>query len=80
MSRENVDFVRRLWQINVTRGAEACVEYATEDFVVEDFPELPDHATYEGPEGMQEIDLHFRRCGASSFKSRSSSSMPVTTS
>jgi hypothetical protein len=34
MSQAIVDFVRRLWQINISRGAEACFEYATEDFVV----------------------------------------------
>ena len=53
MSRENVDFVRGAswqgstghpWGRGLRRGT------ATEDFVVEDFPELPrSHATYEGP-------------------------------
>ena len=41
MSQENVDFIWRLWQINISRGAAACVEYATEDCVVEDFPSSP---------------------------------------
>jgi ketosteroid isomerase-like protein len=61
MSQENVELIRRVWGIVVSRGVEAVlVEYFTEDCVVEDFPELPDHAVYVCREGVREIDRHFR--------------------
>ncbi len=64
MSEENVELVRRVWGIVAAEGVEAALasfsEYFTEDCVFEDFPELPDHATYVGIEGMREIDRHFR--------------------
>jgi ketosteroid isomerase-like protein len=64
MSEENVEIVRRVWEIVAGRGVEAALleyaEYFTDDCVFEDFPELPDHAVYVGKEGMREIDRHFR--------------------
>jgi ketosteroid isomerase-like protein len=64
MSQENVERVRRVWEILAGRGVEVALlhyaEYFAEDCVFEDFPELPDHAVYVGREGMREIDRHFR--------------------
>lgn len=59
MSEENVEFVRSVWDVNVTQGVEAALPYITEDCVLEDFPELPDHAVYLGHEGAREIYRHF---------------------
>lgn len=64
MSEQNVEFVRGVWEVVAGEGVEAALEsftkYFTEDCVFEDFPELPDHATYVGRKGMREIDRHFR--------------------
>jgi ketosteroid isomerase-like protein len=60
MSEENVEVVRRAWQTVVAGGIEAGLDFFTEDCVLEDFPELPDHAVYQGREGVREIDRHFR--------------------
>jgi ketosteroid isomerase-like protein len=64
MSKENVEKVRRVWEIVAGEGVEVALlhyaEYFTEDSVFEDVPELPDHAVYVGREGMREIDRHFR--------------------
>src|SRR6476659_1006789 len=60
MSQENVEIARRAWETSVSQGPEAVLDYFTDDCVLEDFPELPDHAIYEGREGALEIDRHFR--------------------
>jgi ketosteroid isomerase-like protein len=60
MSRENVEIVRQMWEDYSERGSDPDLEYFTEDCVMEDFPELPDHAVYEGREGVREIERHFR--------------------
>jgi ketosteroid isomerase-like protein len=60
MSRENVEFVRFVWETVASRDVEAVLGYFTEDCVMEDFPELPDAAVYGGKEGVREIDRHFR--------------------
>ena len=60
MSEENVQFVRNVWEVNVTQGVEAVLPDITEDCVLEDFPELPDHAVYVGREGALEIYRNFR--------------------
>jgi ketosteroid isomerase-like protein len=60
MSEENVGVVRSAWDVVVTEGIEAVLPYFVEDCVLEDFPELPDHAVYHGREGVREIDRHFR--------------------
>ena len=64
MSQENVEIVRRAWELLASRGVDALLdvfpEFFTEYCVFEDFPELPDHARYIGPEGAREIDRHFR--------------------
>jgi ketosteroid isomerase-like protein len=62
MSEQNVDFVRRLWEtVARSQGVdEAVLGFFTEDCVMEDFPELPDHAVYHGREGVTEIERHFR--------------------
>lgn len=60
MSEGNVEFVRSVWGTVSSEGAEAVLDHFTEDCVMEDFPELPDHAVYVGKEGVLEIDRHFR--------------------
>jgi ketosteroid isomerase-like protein len=60
VSDQNVEIVRRAWELRVSQGVDAVLDLFTEDCVLEDFPELPDHAVYRGPEGLREIDRHFR--------------------
>jgi ketosteroid isomerase-like protein len=60
MSQENVEIVRSAWNVFVTDGIEAVLPYFIEDCVLEDFPELPDHAVYHGKDGVRGIDRHFR--------------------
>ena len=59
MSQENVEVVRRAWEARVGGGPEAVLDFFTEDCVMEDFPDLPDHAVYIGREGVLEINRHF---------------------
>jgi ketosteroid isomerase-like protein len=62
MSQENVEIVRRAWEVYVDHGwmHDAVLdEYFTEDCVVEDYPEMPDRASYVGREGVRERDRHF---------------------
>lgn len=54
MSEENVEVARAAWKAYGDRGLEAALDYFAEDIVCEDFPELPDRATYEGKEGFRE--------------------------
>ncbi len=60
MAQENVEFVARVWKIVAREGPEAVLDHFAEDCVMEDFPELPDHAVYLGKAGVREIDRHFR--------------------
>jgi ketosteroid isomerase-like protein len=59
MSQENVEGARELWRTYRDRGIDGALDHVAEDCVCEDFPELPDHATYEGKEGFRERYLHF---------------------
>jgi ketosteroid isomerase-like protein len=59
-SRWPEEIVRRAWMTIASEGPEAALDYLTEDCVMEDFPELPDHAVYAGREGALVIDRHFR--------------------
>jgi ketosteroid isomerase-like protein len=59
MSRENVEVVRRAWKAYSDRGIEAALDYFAEDCVLEDFPELPDRATYEGRKGFLDRNRQF---------------------
>jgi ketosteroid isomerase-like protein len=59
MSQENLEIVRRAWEARVSRGIDAVLEYFTDDCVIEDFPELPDHGVYRGRQGVREINRHF---------------------
>jgi ketosteroid isomerase-like protein len=54
MSRENVEVVREMWKAYGDRGIDAALDYLAEDCVSEDFPELPDGATYEGRKGFRD--------------------------
>ena len=62
MSQANVEIVRRAWKVYVDHGGidDAVLEdYFAEDCVVEDFPDMPDRASYVGREGVRERDRHF---------------------
>jgi len=59
MSEENVEIVRQAWKGFTDRGLDAALDYFAGDCVCEDFPELPDHATYEGKEGVRERNRQF---------------------
>ena len=65
MSGENVEIVRRAWELLADRGVDALLadfpDFFDENCVLEDFPDLPDHARYMGPGGAREIDRHFRQ-------------------
>ncbi len=59
MSQENVEIVREAWKAYDGRGIDGYLDYVAEDCVCEDFPELPDRATYTGREGQRERYWHF---------------------
>jgi len=59
MSRENVELARRGWKAFTDGGVDATLDYYAEDCVCEDFPELPDQATYEGKEGVRKRNQQF---------------------
>ncbi len=60
MSQENVEIVRRAFSAYINQGGvDAAVDYYAEDCVIEDFPEMPESATYVGREGLRERDQHF---------------------
>jgi ketosteroid isomerase-like protein len=59
MSQENVEVARQVWRAYNNQGLEAALDYFAGDIVCEDFPELPDRATYEGKEGFRERYRHF---------------------
>ena len=85
MSQENVDVVRRVWEILSARCPdeplpEAALEYFTEDCVLEDFPELPAAPSTGAETGCVRSTSTSGRRGESSTRIRASSSMPGTTS
>ncbi len=59
MSQENVEVVREAWKVYREQGIEGYVEYYAADWVSEDFPELPDSATYRGRKGGLHRYRHF---------------------
>jgi ketosteroid isomerase-like protein len=59
MSEENVEVVRQVWRAYKDGGIDAALDYIAEDCVCDDFPELPDRATYRGREGFRERYWHF---------------------
>jgi ketosteroid isomerase-like protein len=61
MSQENVEVVRGAWLAYRERGTDQALEYFSKDCVIEDFPELPDRATYRGRDGWLRRDQQFRR-------------------
>jgi ketosteroid isomerase-like protein len=61
MSEESVDVVRAAWRSYGRGGIDAALDYFSEDCVSEDFPELPDRATYRGRDGWRRRDRQFRR-------------------
>jgi ketosteroid isomerase-like protein len=61
VSRDSVEVVRRAWEAYLDRGRDGSIEYFSGDCIVEDFPELPDRATYRGREGWFQRDEQFRR-------------------
>jgi ketosteroid isomerase-like protein len=64
MSEENVELVREVWKVFNDQGFEATLDGLAEDYVCEDVPDLPDHATYKGKEGARERYRHFREMWA----------------
>ena len=73
MSQENVEILREAWRAYQERGIDAALEYCADDCVCEDFPELPDRATYRGGmDGASAIDS-FAALGGTSCSSRQSS-------
>jgi ketosteroid isomerase-like protein len=52
MSQENVEVVREAWKAFADRGIDGAAEYYAEGCIGEDVPELPDHGTYVGKEGL----------------------------
>jgi len=59
MSQENVELVREAWKAYKERGLGAASEYFAEDCLYEDFPEMPDGATYTGMDGLLERTRNF---------------------
>jgi ketosteroid isomerase-like protein len=63
MSQENVEVARHVWKVFSSRGLEAALESYDEwfavDCVFEDFPDMPDRATYRGKEGVRGRTTHF---------------------
>jgi ketosteroid isomerase-like protein len=59
MSEENVEVVREAWKAFNDGGIDPRLDYYAEDCVIEDFPELPDHATYEGKAGLRRRNRQF---------------------
>ena len=58
-SRDNVEIARRAWKAYADHGIDGSLDYFAEDCVVEDFPDMPDRASYVGREGVRERDRHF---------------------
>jgi ketosteroid isomerase-like protein len=61
MSEENVEQVREAWKASIERGVDGLLDLYAEDCVCEDFPDMPDRATYEGRDGVRKRDEHFSR-------------------
>ena len=61
MTREHIDMVRRAWEaFGESRDTDAAFDVGfAENCVLEDFPELPDSATYVGRDGLRERTRHF---------------------
>jgi ketosteroid isomerase-like protein len=59
MSQENVEILRAGWKAFIEGGVDATLGYYAEDCVCEDFPELPDGASYEGHEGLRKRNRQF---------------------
>ena len=51
MSEENEEQVREAWKAYIERGVDGLLDLYAEDCVCEDFPDMPDRATYEGRDG-----------------------------
>jgi ketosteroid isomerase-like protein len=60
MSQENVTVVQRMLDAYTRGDADGALSCFAEHWVGEDVPDLPDHATYRGREGVLERERHFR--------------------
>ena len=78
MSQENVEIVREAWNAYRAQGIEGYVEYLRGGLRREDFPELPDSATYSGRKGGLDRYRHFADAWGSSSSRLSSSSTRAT--
>jgi ketosteroid isomerase-like protein len=58
-SQEAVEVIREVWKAYTDRGIEAACDYYASECVSEDFPDLPDYATYRGREGIIDRYRHF---------------------
>ena len=61
MSQQNVELVREALNASIARDFDRALDYYSEDCVCEDVPELPDHATYQGKEGLRRRYRNFMR-------------------
>ena len=64
LSQESVEVAFAAWSAYLTRGVDAALEYFAEDVVSEDFPELPDRATYRGRDGWRQRRAYTSRAQA----------------
>ena len=60
MSQENVEVIREAWKAYGEQGVDGLLGFFAEDCVCEDYPEMPDRASYKGREGVRRRDDHFR--------------------
>jgi ketosteroid isomerase-like protein len=60
MSRENVQVVREALSAYIAGDFARALECYAEDWVGEDIPDLPGHATYQGRAGVRERERRFR--------------------
>jgi ketosteroid isomerase-like protein len=60
MSRENVEVVREAWSAYAADDFDRSLECFAQEWVGEDPPNLPDHGTYNGREGVRERERRFR--------------------
>jgi ketosteroid isomerase-like protein len=61
MPQESVEVTRAAWRAYLADGIDCALAYFAEDCVSEDFPELPDRATYRGRSGWRQRNEQFSR-------------------
>jgi ketosteroid isomerase-like protein len=61
MSQENVDVVREAWRAYEVGDFGRALDCFAEEWVGEDYPNLPDQRTYKGRAGVRERERRFRK-------------------